>query len=310
MVQRTKGEYILSKKLMMNSSQLVKHMQDKGIRFEIASSQDARYMLDNINYYFKLASYKVNFPKDDKGQYINLDFAYLTDLASIDMQLRDYLLDLSLDIEHGIKVILLHQIANDPKEDGYTIVQEFKDNFPKHYGRAIKVFRNNRYEKDMFRKYHAKLPVWVFMEIISFGTLLQFVNFYYEKTHYKRIKPTYNHLKYSKHIRNACAHSNPLLLNIFSEKEFLPYPSDPVKAAARMMKIANDYLHDLKINDLVSLFYLHKIIESKKMSEHRIRQGKRLIDRFHRHAEWYADNIKLNTFSSILVKMIDYLNMK
>ncbi len=62
-------------------------------------------MLDNVNYYFKLASYRVNFPKNYDKKYINLDFAYLTDLASIDMQLRDYLLDLSLDIEHGIKVI-------------------------------------------------------------------------------------------------------------------------------------------------------------------------------------------------------------
>jgi len=298
------------RKAMLNSSQLVSHMQANGIKFEITNPKDARYMLDNINYYFKLASYRVNFPKDSDGKYINLDFAYLTDLASIDMQLRDYLLDLSLDIEHGIKVILLHQIANDPKEDGYTIVQEFKEKFPKHYDRAIKVFQSNRYEKDMFHKYHDTVPVWVFMEIITFGTLLQFVNFYYKKTHYKRIKPIFNHLKYSKHIRNACAHSNPLLLNLFSEKEFLPYPSDPVKAAARMMEIPNNYLQDLKVNDLVSLFYLHKIIESKKMSEHRIRQGRRLIERFHRHEKWYADNIKLNTFFSILTKMIDYLNIK
>lgn len=227
---------------MLNSAQLVKHMQEKGIKFEITTTKDARYMLDNVNYYFKLASYRVNFPKNYDKKYINLDFAYLTDLASIDMQLRDYLLDLSLDIEHGIKVILLHQIANDPKEDGYTIVKEFKNKFPQYYNRAIKTFKNNRYEKDMFNKYQATVPVWVFMEIITFGTLLRFVNFYYEKTHYKRIRPIYNHLKYSKHIRNACAHSNPLLLNLFS----------------------SGYLQDLKVNDLISLFYLHKIIESKK----------------------------------------------
>lgn len=51
------------------------------------------------------------------------------------------------------------------------------------------------------------------------------------------------------------------------------------------MGVSNGYLQDLKVNDLISLFYLHKIIESKKMSEHRIRQGKRLIKRFHRHKE-------------------------
>lgn len=295
---------------MLNSSQLVKHMQGKGIQFNITTPEEARYMLDNINYYFKLASYRVNFPKDSNGKYINLDFAYLTDLASIDMQLRDYLLDLSLDIEHGIKVMLLHQMANDPNEDGYTIVEQFKDKYPKYYKRAIKVFKHNRYEADMYHKYCDTMPAWVFLEIITFGTLTQFVNFYYDQTHYKRIRPIYNHLKYSKHIRNACAHSNPLLLNLFSEREFLPRPSGPVQAAAQFITVPKEYLTDLKINDLVSTFYLHKIIESKKMSEHRIRQGQRLIKRFHRHEEWYADNTKLNTFFSILVKMIDYLNLK
>lgn len=295
---------------MLSSPRLVEHMQEKGIKFEITSPRDARYMLDNINYYFKLASYRVNFPKDKNGKYINLDFAHLADLASIDMQLRDYLLDLSLDIEHGIKVMLLNQMATDPDEDGYQIIKKFHTKFPQYYERTISNFKNNRYEHDMFQKYENDMPVWVFMEIITFGTLIQFVDFYYRETRYKRIKPVYNHLKYSRHIRNACAHSNPLLLNLFSEKEFLPHPSDPVKAAARLMEIPNDYLTDLKINDLVSTFYLHKIIESQKMSEHRIRQGQRLITRFHRHKEWYADNSKLNSFFSILDKMIDYLNLK
>ena len=47
-------------KPMLNSSQLVNHMQEKGIKFEITTTKDARYMLDNVNYNFKLASYKIN----------------------------------------------------------------------------------------------------------------------------------------------------------------------------------------------------------------------------------------------------------
>lgn len=302
-----KREGVNISKPMLNSAQLVKHMQEKGIKFEITNIQDARYMLDNINYYFKVASYRVNFSKDANGKYINLDFAYLTDLASIDMQLRDYLLDLSLDIEHGIKVLLLHQMSEDPHENGYEIVKEFKERFPQQYNHTLINFQNNRYEQDMYSKHHDNIPVWVFMEIITFGTLSQFVDFYYSMHPFKRIKPVYNHLKYSKNIRNACAHSNPLLLNLFSEREFLPHPSGPVKSAAKVIGISNNYLNDLKINDLVSTFYLHKIIQSKKMSEHRVRQGHRLIDRFHRHKEWYDDNVKLNSFFSILTKMIDYL---
>lgn len=302
-----KGDDILGKKPMMNSAQLVKHMKSKGIKFDIVSPKDAEFVLNNINYYFKVASYRVNFPKNQNGQYANLDFAYLTDLASIDMQLRDYLLDLSLDIEHGIKVMLLHQMSEDPHEDGYQIVQAFKDEFPKQFKGTLISFKNNRYEQDMYQKHHKNIPIWVFMEIITFGTLSQFVDFYYESHSFKRIKPVYNHLKFSKNIRNACAHNNPLLLNLFSEREFLPHPSGPVRSAAKAIGVPNNYLNDLKINDLVSTFYLHKIVQSHKMSEHRVRQGLRLIERFHRHKEWYADNVKLNSFFSILHTMIDYL---
>ena len=298
----------MTKKPMLNSVQLIKHMQDKGIQFNITTTSEARYMLDNINYYFKLASYRVNFPKGPDGKYLNLDCAYLTDLASIDMQLRDYLLDLSLDIEHGIKVMLLHLMSEDPNEDGYQIVRDFKQHFPKQYHHTMIDFKNNRYEQDMYEKHHNNIPAWVLMEIITFGSLSQIVDLYYSKHPYKRIKPIHNHLKFSKNIRNACAHSNPLLLNLFSEREFLPHPSAAVRSAANLIHVPNNYLNDLKINDLVSTFYLHKIVQSRKMGEHRVRQGHRLIERFHRHEMWYADNTRLNAFFSILSNMIDYLN--
>ena len=85
---------------MLTTNQLIAHMKNKGITFNECTEKDAYHMLTQINYYFKLAFYRTNFVKDTNHKYVNLDFTYLTDLASIDMQLRDYLMDLSLDIEH------------------------------------------------------------------------------------------------------------------------------------------------------------------------------------------------------------------
>jgi abortive infection bacteriophage resistance protein len=294
---------------MMSTNELIDHMDKKGITFDLASKAEAYEALTKINYYFKITSYRTNFAKDITGKYQNLDFAYLKDLASIDLQLRDFLLDLSLDIEHGIKVVLINLIANDPSEDGYQIVQDFKELHPDQYKKTLSYLKKNNYMKDMYNKHHEHVSVWVFLEVMTFGVLSMFVDFYLERTNIRRMRTIHNYLKFSKNIRNACAHSNPLLVNLFSDREFLRKPSGAVKLAASEMKISSNFIQDLKINDLVSLFYLHKQMQSLKMSQHRCEQGKALIARFHRHEEWYADNSKLNTFFSVLNNLIDYLNM-
>lgn len=298
-----------NRKSMKNTSDLIKHMLKKGIGFNIADQSQARTMLTKVNYYYKLSSYRSNFPKDEKGQYVHLEFAYLTDLASIDMQLRDYLMDLSLDIEHAIKVVLLNLIANDPKEDGYTIVGDFQNQYQAQYHQTIQYWKSNKYLHDFYQKRHEDVAIWVLMETMTFGTLSMFVDFYFDRTETKQVRKIKNYLRFCKNIRNACAHSNPLLVNLFSDREFLRKPSAPVTTAASQIGINRSYLQDLKINDLVSVFYLHKSLQSHKMSEHRCRQGRRLIKRFHRHADWYADNTQLNTFFRILTILIDYLDM-
>ncbi|HBF75761.1 MAG TPA: DNA-binding protein [Lactobacillus sp.] len=292
---------------MYSTTKLIAHMKQKGIKFNITSENDARVMLEQKNYYFKLTSYRKNFPKID-NQYQNLDFAYLTDLASIDMQLREYLLDLSLDIEHGIKVKLMSLISNDPSEDGYSIVQDFKAKNGQSYEKTINYLKKNRYLHDLYEKHHAEPSIWVFFEVMTFGTLSIFVDFYLKRSHKKAVKRIHNYLKFTKNIRNACAHNNPLLVNLFSEREFLRHPSAPVSTASKEIGISSQYLNDLKVNDLVSLFYLHQTIQSPALGNHRVRQGKRLINRFHRHSDWYADNVNITTFIKILTVLVDYID--
>ncbi|KON40529.1 DNA-binding protein [Lactiplantibacillus plantarum] len=298
-----------NRKCMKSTSELIEHMQQKNIGFNISNITQAKQTLTKINYYYKLSSYRSNFPKDENGKYIHLEFAYLTDLASIDMQLRDYLMDLSLDIEHSIKVVLLDLISNDSNEDGYTIVTDFRNEHQAQYDQTLQYWGSSQYLHDFYQKRHEDVSIWVLMETMTFGTLSMFVDFYFSRTEIQQVKKIKNYLRFSKNIRNACAHSNPLLVNLFSDKEFLRHPSAPITLAANQMGINRTYLQDLKINDLVSLFYLHKCLQSKKMSEHRCRQGRRLIKRFHRHSDWYADNTQLNTFFRILNIVIDYLDM-
>lgn len=98
---------------MLTANELADHLEEKGIKFELTSKKDAvKYLKDNNNY-FRLASYIKSFPKYEngvnEGKYINLDFKMLTDLAIIDMRLRNVLLKIAIDLEHLIQFQITHR---------------------------------------------------------------------------------------------------------------------------------------------------------------------------------------------------------
>ncbi len=67
----------------------------------------AKDYLVQHNNYFKLTAYRKNYDKHSAGEnsdkYINLEFAYLVDIAVIDMYLRYRIVHMALDIEHHTK---------------------------------------------------------------------------------------------------------------------------------------------------------------------------------------------------------------
>ena len=195
-------------------------MKNRGITFNEISENDAKQFLQNNNYYMKLAAYRANYDKCDtgkrQGQYKKLDFGYLKDLSTIDMYLRYIVMDMCLDIEHVIKVRLIKNITNNPSEDGYDIVRKFIDQDDNlRILKNIRSHKSGEYCKDLIEKYYPYFPVWVFVELISFGDLLYFCSFY-EKIYGVQI--INNKLMNTvRDVRNAAAHSN-CLLNKMTEK--------------------------------------------------------------------------------------------
>ena len=198
-------------KQLLSIEELIQHMKNRGITFNEISENDAKQFLQNNNYYMKLAAYRANYDKCDtgkrQGQYKKLDFGYLKELSTIDMY---------LDIEHVIKVRLIKNITNNPSEDGYDIVRKFiaqDDNL--RILKNIRSHKSGEYCKDLIEKYYPYFPVWVFVELISFGDLLYFCSFY-EKIYGVQI--INNKLMNTvRDVRNAAAHSN-CLLNKMTEK--------------------------------------------------------------------------------------------
>lgn len=207
-------------KQLLSIEELIQHMKNRGITFNEISENDAKQFLQNNNYYMKLAAYRANYDKCDtgkrQGQYKKLDFGYLKELSTIDMYLRYIVMDMCLDIEHVIKVRLIKNITNNPSEDGYDIVRKFiaqDDNL--RILKNIRSHKSGEYCKDLIEKYYPYFPVWVFVELISFGDLLYFCSFY-EKIYGVQI--INNKLMNTvRDVRNAVAHSN-CLLNKMTEK--------------------------------------------------------------------------------------------
>lgn len=133
---------------MMKIVELVPHMKEENIKFEKSSEKDAiKYLSENNNYY-NVTAYKNNFVKyqcgEFKGKYIDLDFAYLRDLAIIDYRTRLLLFKMIIDIEHYLKIRILNTIENIDEEDGYNIVnlyleKDYNDSkFPKKVHDSIR----------------------------------------------------------------------------------------------------------------------------------------------------------------------------
>lgn len=205
----------MEKKPILSSKALINHMKNKGIAFNIVDEDAAKHFIEEHNYYFKISSYRKNYDKipngPNKDKYINLEFAYLQELSTIDMYLRYLILELALDVEHSIKVTLINDISKNSNEDGYEIVDMFDPQ--KNCIKKAQKFGEASYAADVVKKYSKNCPIWAFCEIISFGDLCKLANFY--NHFYPRRLPFKTTLLYSvRDIRNASAHSNCLINNL------------------------------------------------------------------------------------------------
>ena len=207
-------------KPMLSTKELIEHMKEKGITFRETSEKEAMDFLENNNYYMKLAAYRANYEKcvegKRKGMYQNLDFAYLQELSRLDMHLRHLVLEMCLDIEHAIKVRLVDLATKDPQEDGYDIVRRFlAEEGGMRVLEGIRRHKAGEYCKDLIAKYYPYFPIWVFVELISFGDLLYFCYFCEKRYNVKIVNRTL--MNTVRDVRNASAHSN-CLLNKMTER--------------------------------------------------------------------------------------------
>ena len=256
---------------MMNISELVPYLKKKNIKFEKISEQEAEDYLRNNNNYYNLTSYKHNFLKypspagEYEGLYQDLDFAYLKDMAIIDHRVRLLFFKIIIDIEHYLKIRILNLIENIEEENGYRAVnmyleKDFNDEkFPKKVHNSIFKKVGSEYYNKIFSKYDIdqdqqleNIPIWEFLEIITFGELVNFYEFFSKEYNLTNELKNVFILREIVKLRNAVAH-NSCLLSDLDRKD-------------------NSYAPDYKIINYLNDCEIGKETRSNKLSNSRIRQ--------------------------------------
>lgn len=128
---------------LISAEQQVSLLAERGVRFEIMGMEDAVRFLREKNLFFKVKAFTKCFStyfsegSGKCGRYINLDFAYLTELTKLDHHLRELVLSMVLEIEHCMKVHLNTAMMDDGL-DGKKVIDRF---FEHEQGRKERLLR-------------------------------------------------------------------------------------------------------------------------------------------------------------------------
>lgn len=304
-------------KPILTAADQVRHLKEKGVKFNVMSEADAEHYLTYQSNYFKLAAYRKNWQKylagANTGKYMHLDFAYLVDLATIDMHLRYQIVLMALDIEHHAKLRLLRELERH-SEDGYSVVADYVQSLPlwqqTMFQGEIRQSERSIYCGNIVRKYNNQFPVWAFLEIIPFGRLVSFYQFCASRFNDSSMADDYYLLLTTKQIRNAAAHSNCILNDLHAGTATHRTNASVTKALASVNGISSrtrkNCMSNVRVQQIVTLFYTHMIFVASEGLRRKESAGlRKILDRMNEHADYYTNNQLVNSTLTFLKTLID-----
>ncbi|WP_281731201.1 Abi family protein [Listeria innocua] len=165
------------------------------------------------------------------------------------------------------------------------------------------------YHYDLYTKRKNNPPIWVLIELMSFGELIRFVEFYYDSNKYnkKLFTSAFILLKYTKNLRDSAAHSRPLLLDVVLQNQISPTQSATQYAEnAGVGKLERRKLvSNKKIHDFICMLILHdKYIKSDAMKSDRKKELTNIIKRCTKRSHYYKEQADLIKVHYILSKIL------
>lgn len=263
-----------------------------------------------------MKSYSKNYDKyrqgKNKDKYINLEFAYLVELSTIDMYLRKFIMGMTLDVEHFLKTQLIKDVGENKDVNGYDIIEDLFKRYPFIKDNISRHSRNSA-TADLISKCDGDFAIWNIVEVLSFGDVIKLYNLYYEK------HPTEdsmdNYLWSIRFLRNAAAHNNCLLnslkipynVRINPNREMNTFISriPGINPNSRIKKMKNPVVHDF----IVMLYVFHNVVSSEGIKKHTMIELKELVDiRMVRNKHYFEKNQIITSHYEFIKIIIDYFN--
>ena len=211
-------------KPMLTPEEQVELLKAKGVTFERCDEAKAIEALSSRDTFLHIAAFRKMFQRhadgDNAGKYVSLDFADLLDMDELDAEVRSCFLLASQDVERIVKTRLIERISLMPGEDGYGILADFMQSQVKGYrvsiernlrGRIGKHGSADEYTGALIAHYGEAMPIWVFLEVVPFGTLLAFYLFCASRWDDRLMRMRHSMLTEVKAVRNCCSHGTCLI---------------------------------------------------------------------------------------------------
>ncbi|WP_322154119.1 Abi family protein [Paratractidigestivibacter sp.] len=270
MTEAAVGPSICAKPLLTLEEQ-VEDLERRGVAFELCSKEEARSYLAEHTYFFKLTAFRALFKRRvggaRDGQYVRLDFEYLRRLAALDRDMRYALLQLTLDVEHAARTKLMRIVTEREDEDGYSLSLDYFESLNhKEKNRRkgeVAALAKDAYCGELVAKYGsdpATIPVWVLLELFSFGGFRDLYLFCAERWGDRAMVGEHYMLRQAQSVRNACAHSSDVL-NGFARMDATVETDSEVQRALSEAgfshRVRTSRMRSARVQQIATLLYLH-----------------------------------------------------
>ncbi|WP_028988014.1 Abi family protein [Thermicanus aegyptius] len=217
-------------------------------------------VLKTTNYY-RLTAYTLPLKKDDKF-YQGITFEHIYKIYQFDAELRLLLMSIFEQIEIAFRTHTAYLIAHKYGPLGYRDKNNFR--YPKNHSKFLmELDENIKNSKELFishhfNKYGGRIPIWVAVEVLTFGLLSKLFNIMKVKDQKIISRDYYNGIHPSEisswlyaiaTVRNRCAHYSRLYNRKLSITPYLPIE-------AKNLDIKNDELFSI-------IYILKKLIKAE-----------------------------------------------